>query len=217
MMRSESDKVIITREQWDHSPSVVRGYSKLLEELDNEEFPDCPCSFHIEDVNYDSPNDSVSIISDPVDPVPELSISETSSPSDDSSSYDPWRDADDIPTRPPSAFMLQDFPPLVRCREDPAMGHPEDIIILDMDDDFMTHHWQQLCNSNGGEGIATPEWSRSSSFSCQEAYECKDDDYEKWPVTISSPVINEPAYRTGEVNWTTLSGTHPPEHLSHLI
>jgi hypothetical protein len=203
----------ITWEQREYSPSAARDYSKLLEELEDEEFPDSPCSYHIEHVNRASPNDSVSTISDSVDPmstVPELSVSESSSPSDDSS-YDPWRDADDIPTRPASAFCLQDFPPLVRCREDPAMGHPEDIIILDFDDDPKTRHWQ-LWNINGDEGVNTQEWSRSSSFSCREVHACKDD--ETWP-TIS----NEAAYGADE---STLIGQlldkpHTSEHLTHLI
>lgn len=214
-MMPDKHETFITWEQWEHSHSATRGCSKLLEEFEDEALPDYPCSYHVEDANCTSPNDSVPILSDSVDPimstVPVLSISESSSPTDDSSSYGSWRDADDIPTRPPSAF-LQDFPPLVRCREDPAMGHPEDIIILDLDDDSMAHHWQQLWNTNGGEGIAAQQWSRSGSSPCQEVHECKED--ENWPGTISNPVIEG---ESALVNWTTLAGAHTPEHLSHLI
>ncbi|CRG88284.1 hypothetical protein PISL3812_05313 [Talaromyces islandicus] len=211
IMMPENDETIITWEQWEHSPLAACGYSKLLEGSKDEELPDYPCSYHMEEINYDSPNNTVPIISDSVGPimstVPELSVSESSSPSDDPSSYDPWRDADDIPTRPPSALLLQDCPPLARCREDPAMGHPEDVIILDLDDDSVAYHWQ-LCSSSGGEGTTTQDWSRSSSFSFREAHEYKDDDHEKWPIAISSPVI-EPAYpaESALVNWTTLSET----------
>lgn len=37
-----------------------------------------------------------------------------------------WADGDSIPTRVPSVVSLDAFPPLVRCRECPAMGYPED-------------------------------------------------------------------------------------------
>lgn len=211
-MMTDTDEVI-TWAQWEYSPSVAHDYFRLLEELEEEEFSDSPCSYHIEDIEYASPNDTVPVISGSVDPtstVPELSISESSSPSDDSS-YNPWRDADDIPTRPASALFLDDFPPLVRCREDPAMGHPEDIIILDFDDDSMTRHWQLWNTTGGGEGISPQEWSRSSSFSCQETHACKDD--ETWPI-----ISTEAAYLAGElaVIGQRLSKTHTSEPLTQI-
>lgn len=178
-MMAENDEPTIS-EHWDYSPSTDYSSSKLFEEFADEEFLETSCSYRIEDINWSLPHGSVPIASESVEStsvVPELSTSEPSSPSDDSSD-DSWGVADDVPTRPPSAVFLQEFPPLVRYREDPAMGYPEDLIVLDLDDDSMIPHWQ-LWNTNGGECVTAEKSSRSPSYSCKEARECKDE------VTIS--------------------------------
>ncbi|EEA19080.1 hypothetical protein TMatcc_010377 [Talaromyces marneffei ATCC 18224] len=103
--------------------SLIRSLSTL----------DLPSAHHIEDVQDISADDLKPIFNlDQFDAsnnargnVPELRISNSSSPPDYSTDRTSWGNADDIPTRAPSA-ALEDLPPLVRCHDVPAMGYADD-------------------------------------------------------------------------------------------
>lgn len=164
--------------------SLVRSLSVL----------DLPSAQHIEDIQSISGDDLKPIVNldhfnktkDTTAKVPELPISDSSSPLDDTMHDTSWGNADDIPTRVPSA-ALEDFPPLVRCRDGPGMGYSDDYI-MDMDESVLTdwsityllnadydEHDESASDIEGG----SPD---SSLFSCKEkeinVAESKDD--ESW-------------------------------------
>lgn len=167
--------------------SLVRSLSAL----------DLPSAQHIEDIQNISADDLKPIISldhininnhsnKPTKDVPELLVSESLTPPDDFVSGTSWGNADDIPTRAPSA-ALEEFPPLVRCSDRPAMWYADDYI-LDIDESILSDwSFSSLLNAddygNDDNGPDTEGESPDSSlFSCKEdivkVAESKDD--ESW-------------------------------------
>lgn len=163
--------------------SLVRSLSEL----------DLPSAQHIEDIEDISTDDLKSITSmdqfsnsNKITHAPELLVYNSPSPPETPINRTAWGNADDIPTRVPSA-ALEDFPPLVRCRDGPAMGYSDDYI-MDMEESMLSdwsfsylvngdydEHYENVSDTEGG----SPD---SSLFPCKEkevgVAESKDD--ESW-------------------------------------
>lgn len=115
---------------------------------------DLPSAQHIEDIEDISTGDLNSIVSGDQSShsnnittfVPELLVSNSPSPPEYPINRTAWGNADDIPTRVSSA-ILEEFPPLVRCRDGPAMGYSDDYII-DLEE-AMLSDWSVSCFLNG--------------------------------------------------------------------
>jgi hypothetical protein len=113
---------------------------------------DCPCSYHIEDIKTISADELNPIFTNHLTKkpsIPDLFISYSSSPDIPPPplfAYDnTWGNADEIPTRVPSAALEEEeeeeeeesgFPPLIRCRDIPAMGWYPDDFLEDIDYDY---------------------------------------------------------------------------------
>jgi hypothetical protein len=155
---------------------------------------DLPRAQHIEDIQSISGDDLKPIVNldhfnksnDTTAKGPELLVSNSSFPPEYHINRTSWGNADDIPTRVPSA-ALEDFPPLVRCRDGPAMGYSDDYI-MNMDESILSdwsvlnllnaEHDEHDENTSDTEG----ESPDSNSFSCKDKEvrfaESKDD--ESW-------------------------------------
>lgn len=160
-------------------------YYSLKHAVTNLHSSPYPCSYHIEDIQTISADDLKPMIAktDSISsPIPDLLISYSSTSDTLISTYDTWGNADDIPTRVPSAALDEDFPPLTRCRDCPAMGWYPDDLILDIDDDSdgsslydddsVASEWSSLLMSmdDGGKPDSEDESSSqmSDSFCCKE-------------------------------------------------
>lgn len=182
----------------DYPPSPTKRHQQQrLEELfypSERVYSPCPCSYHIEDVQNISASDLKPInissynptptTTDTKSSVPEVLISCLTPPPDDDilptyGHYDTWGNADEIPTRAPSADLDEDFPPLMRCRDHPAMGwYPDDLIVDitydDNDDD----------DSMYDESVVASEWSSFLASVCDDR-DVDDDDVEEEAVSSS--------------------------------
>lgn len=182
--------------------SLVRSLSAL----------DLPSAQHIEDIQDISADDLKPIINldhlnksnDITAKVPELLVSNSPSPPDYPINRTTWGNADDIPTRVPSA-ALEDFPPLVRCSDGPAMGSSDENI-MDMDESVLSDlSFSFLLNADYDEhdenaSDTEGEAPDSSLTSCKEkevrVAESKDD--ESWALIspASSAILQRPCTDT---------------------
>ncbi|EED12306.1 conserved hypothetical protein [Talaromyces stipitatus ATCC 10500] len=171
---------------------------------------DVPSAQHIEDIHDISADDMKPIFNldqmkKTTSEVPELLISNSLSPSDNHLECT-WGNADDIPTRVPSA-ALEEFPPLVRCRNDSAMGYLDDFTNdMDYEDsDSVSSDWSFYSHLNvdeDGLGRAMegdPEDSSTSSCKEQSCRSTESKDNKSWAFILpaSSPMqIQRPCRST---------------------
>lgn len=135
---------------------------------------------HIEDIHDISEDDLKPIVNldrfndsdDATESIAEFLVSMSPSPPEYPIHHTSWGNADEIPTRVPSA-SLEDFPPLVRCRDMPAMGYTYDYI-MDLDESVLPD-WSFSCLLKGGYDERDKDVSDdfgespdSSLFSCKE-------------------------------------------------
>ncbi|KAH8694070.1 hypothetical protein BGW36DRAFT_215538 [Talaromyces proteolyticus] len=198
----------VTWEHWEYAPPRVRGcssqlpagkleYSELAESVTDCFSLDCPYSYHIEDIRSPSPIRPVPSLNTSFDiesAMPKPMVSQSSSPSADST-YDSWSNADEVPTRPTSAVLLQDFPPLFRCRDYPAMGFIEDVVILDLNDDYSSNCCYSSTNTSK-DSLA--DSVSPKSHPCKECLGCKDE--QSWSTIFCRSSASAPLIRHSEQN-----------------
>lgn len=188
------------REYQDERPLSAHGGDCQQQQEDFYTASLHPCSYHIEDIQHMAADELKPIIAanHSKSPIPDFLISQSSSPGilTSTTAYDTWGNADDIPTRVPSAALDdEEFPPLMRCRNNPAMGWFPDDFIADIDyydaddddedddnslyDDSVVLEWSSflLSADNNGDKFGT------KLFCCQQE-RSKDD--ETWSVISQS-------------------------------
>lgn len=173
--------------------SLVRSLSAL----------DLPSAQHIEDIQDISADDLKPIISldhfshgnNKTADVPELLVSNSPSPPDYPINRTTWGNADDIPTRVPSA-ALEDFPPLVRCRDGPAMGYSDDYI-MDMDESVLSNlSFSFLLNADYDEHDENASNTKGESPDSSLSSSCKESTFS---VAESKEILQPPC--TDTLHW----------------
>lgn len=155
---------------------------------------DLPSAQHIEDIEDISTGDLDSIVSgdqfshsnNKTTHVPELLVSNSPSPPEYPINRTAWGNADDIPTRVQSA-ILEEFPPLVRCRDAPAMRYLDEYI-MDLEESMLSDwSFSYLVNGDYDEHQENASDTESASISKEkEVRVAESKDEEDWSFLLPS-------------------------------